>query len=206
MHIDSNRGADADLFEAIHLPGAEWQGLFFQRYERMVRMLLTRQLGTSEETDDLVSEVFLRFFERADQVRSAPGLRNYLYSIALYTARDGIRHRTRQRHAFATCARDVTDETRSTDDPRARAALRQLEAILQGMRSSDRQAYVLRQVVGLELDQVASALGVSLSTARRRVRAARQFVEKRASRSALLADYVRRGRAYSASSAASPEA
>lgn len=202
--VSGGGGADVDLFEAIRDGDMEWRDLVFRRYERMVRNLMMRELGPRARIDDLVSEVFLRFFEGAARIRSASGLRSYLYAIALHTARDDMRLRQKERGALPTSGSVLCDEVRSHDDPRARAALRHLETILRGMRSSERDAYVLRQVVGLALPDVARALGVSLSTAQRRVRSARQFVEKRAARSALLSEYVRLERAGGPSAAKGP--
>lgn len=181
---------DADLFEAIR-GGGEWRGTTFHRYERMVRSALRRQLGPDSEVDDLVQEAFLRFFDAAGRVKSASSLKNYLYSIAVYTARDTIRRRRRERRLLSSLQSPLAREVASLESPDARAALAQLATVLGSMRSEDRRAFLLRQVDDVDLTRVASTLGVSLSTARRRVRSAKRFVEKRAARSALLSEYVR---------------
>jgi len=100
-----------------------------------------------------------------------------------------IRRRTRLRRAFG--ARDGSvDEARSVDDPAARAALIELGGILARMGESERRAYLLRVVGDLGLDAVADALGLSRSTAQRRISAASTFLRKSAARNALLSEYV----------------
>ena len=76
------------------------------------------------------------------------------------------------------------------DDPKAKAALIQLSRILDELSADERAAFVLSNLEGLALLEIAQALGVSESTAKRRVRRANEHVLKRVSRNALLADYV----------------
>lgn len=181
---------DADLVAAIRRGDPSWRAEAFVRYERMVRGLVRRELGSEEDVDDLVIETFLRFFEAASRMRSGGNLKSFLFAIALYTTRGELRQRRRKRLAVTALAPEP-DRLFPSDDPRARAALLQLGAILLDMRSLDREAFVLRRIEGFGLSQVAETLGVSLSTARRRVRSAARFVEKRAARNALLSEYVR---------------
>ncbi len=139
--------------------------------------------------DDVVGDIFVRFYERAPRVREAECLRSYLMSIARNVVQDQIRKRTRRQRALCIVDSDV-DEARATDDPAARAALLELGAILERMRLQDRRAYVLRRVMGLKLDRVAEELGVSRSTTQRRVNFAIEFVHRSAARNALLSEYT----------------
>lgn len=181
---------DADLFEAVQADREGWQALAFERYRAAVTSLVRRQFrGQPDDVDDIVAEAFLRFLERASRVRRAESLRAYLLSITQNTVRAEIRRRTRLRRAFG--ARDGSvDEARSVDDPAARAALIELGGILARMGESERRAYLLRVVGDLGLDAVADALGLSRSTAQRRISAASTFLRKSAARNALLSEYV----------------
>jgi RNA polymerase sigma-70 factor (ECF subfamily) len=181
---------EGELIAALRAGDATWRAEAFICYEGMVRSVIRRVVGSGEDVDDLVIEVFLRFFEAAARMRCGGNLKGYLGAIALYTARGELRQRRRRRLAFSILAPE-TSSSAASDDPRARAALEQLRAILLEMRSVDRDAFVLRRIEGFGLSQVAELLGVSLSTARRRVRSGARFVEKRAARSALLSEYVR---------------
>ncbi len=163
----------------------------FARYRSNVRGALVGLLGSSVDLDDLVNEVFARFFEHARHVRSAEGLKFYLLSIARNTARERIRERMRERRIFDASHDTSLDEGRTTDNPAAHAALGQLRTILERLHDEERRAYVLREIVGLELPRVALELGISKSTTQRRIAAASAFVRKSAARSALLAHYVR---------------
>lgn len=182
---------DLDLFQAIHADAPGWQERTFARYRQSVRGVLMSILGHAGELDDLVNEVFVRFFEHAHQVRSAEGLKFYVLSIARNTARERIRERVRERRVFDASRDTRLEEAHASDSPAAHAALAQLRAILARLRDEERRAYVLREIVGLELPRVAEELGISKSTTQRRIAAANAFVRKSAARTALLADYVR---------------
>jgi DNA-directed RNA polymerase specialized sigma24 family protein len=71
-----------------------------------------------------------------------------------------------------------------------RQALERLYAILDRVNENDRAAFVLRFIEGLELSDVAAALGISAPTARRRFTRAYERVALLASREPALAEYV----------------
>jgi RNA polymerase sigma-70 factor (ECF subfamily) len=183
---------DVELFQAIQVAGSGWQRRAFDRYQRLVRGLLIKSLGPTAEVDDLIHEVFLGFFESAGNIRSAEGLRSYIVSIAMNTARREVRRQKRRRLLFWKDEdSDAVERAANVDDPKAKAALLQLNDILASLGTEERLAYVLHQLEGLGLLEVAAALGVSHSTAKRRVRSASAFVQRRASRNALLSEYIR---------------
>jgi RNA polymerase sigma factor (sigma-70 family) len=76
------------------------------------------------------------------------------------------------------------------DDPKAKAALIQLSRIVEELGPDERAAFVLHNLENMGTAEIASVLGVSESTAKRRVRSANERVLKRVARNALLADYV----------------
>lgn len=184
--------ADLELFEAIHAGRAGWQSNAVRLHGACVRAVVVRNLGRGANIEDVVSDVFLRFFERAHHIRHAHAVRTYLVAIAQNTVRNEIRRRQRHREFFDDCDATLAIANLSArDNPMAHAALHQLAAILERLHEEDRQAYILREIVGLDVLKVARRLGISKSTTQRRIRAAGEFVRKSAARSALLSHYMR---------------
>jgi hypothetical protein len=72
-------------------PGAA--RVIWDRYARLVRSLLRRSMGPEGEVEDLLQEVFLRFFERAGTLRDMGALRSFVVGITLRVARDALRKR-----------------------------------------------------------------------------------------------------------------
>ena len=66
----------------------------------------------------------------------------------------------------------------------------QLSRIVEELSPNERAAFVLHTLENMPVAEVASALGVSESTAKRRVRRANEHILKRVRRNALLADYL----------------
>lgn len=180
------------LFEAIQHGGSDWQRRAFDDYYRLVYGLLVKSLGPHGDIEDLVSDVFVGFFESAKNIRQASGIRSYIVSIAMNVVRREVRQRKRRRLIYKLVGGPQEWERgTSTDDPKAKAALLQLSRILDDINTEDRIAFVLSGLEGLSMVEIAEVLHVSLSTAKRRVRRANEHVRKRVSRNALLADYIR---------------
>jgi len=176
----------------IQSGAAGWQRLVFDEFHGLVHGLLYKGLGPSAEVEDLVGDVFLSLFEHARSIRAAHAVRSYVVSVTMNAVRRELRQRKR-RTLFErlTGASDDGERLAATDDPKAKAALLQLSRILDGLGTEERLAFVLHGLEGLQLAEVAEALSVSLSTAKRRVRAANEYMRKRVSRNVLLADYIR---------------
>lgn len=180
------------LFQAIQQDASDWQRRAFDDYYRLVYGLLVKALGPHGDVEDLVSDVFVGFFESAKNIRQASGIRSYIVSIAMNVVRREVRQRKRRRLIYRLVGGPGDWERgASTDDPKAKAALLQLSRILDDIDTEERIAFVLSGLEGLTMVEIAEVLHVSLSTAKRRVRRANEHVRKRVSRNALLADYIR---------------
>jgi RNA polymerase sigma-70 factor, ECF subfamily len=184
--------ADARALHAAIVRGeAGWQRRAFDAFHGLVHGLLIKSLGPRAEIADLVGDVFVTFFESAQRIRSELAVRSYLVSITMNLARREIRQRKR-RELFQRFAGGVSEyeQEAGSDDPKAKAALLQLSRILDELSADERSAFVLSNLEGMPATEVAQLLGVSESTAKRRIRRANEHVHKRVSRNALLADYV----------------
>lgn len=147
---------------------------------------MSRQLG-SQAVDDVVADVFFSFFQRADYVSCLENVQAYLFAIVNNRIRLEIRKRILERCAFGHAELDAAC---STDSPAAHAAVQELRAILLRLRERERNAFVLHEIAGLNLDQVSESLGISRSTTKRRVAAAHASVRRKAARCALLSEYL----------------
>lgn len=181
-----------DLYAAITSGAPGWQKRAFDEFHGLVHGLLVKCLGPNADILDLVSEVFLTFFENAQRIRDPNAVRSYLVSITMNKARRQVRLRRRRAFFHSLTGTPMEVEHRpGADDPKAKAALIHLNRILDELGADDRAAFVLHSLEGMEIPEIASVIGVSLSTAKRRVKRASEHVRKRVSRNALLCDYIR---------------
>jgi RNA polymerase sigma-70 factor (ECF subfamily) len=146
----------------------------WRRYAPMVRRILRRALGPGHDVDDLMQEAFLSLFEAGRRLREPQALKAYVIAIASRTARGELRKRWVRRWVKLLPGGDLDEETANAaravvPDPEAREALRRFYRLLDKLGAETRAAFVLRFMEELEVTEVAAALGISLSTAKRRV-------------------------------------
>lgn len=180
-----------ELHSAVSSRSSDWQRQSFEQYHGLVHGLVLKCLGPNAETMDLVSEVFVKFFENAHRIRSQSAVRSYLVSITMNAIRGEVRRRKRRELLLKLSGlTPELEQEPGQDDPKAKAALIQLSRILDELGANARMAFVLHSLEGMHMAEIASALKVSESTAKRWVRRANEHVLKRVSRNALLADYI----------------
>ena len=189
--VSATTGVALELHQAIIDNQAGWQRRAFDAFHGLVHGLLIKSLGPRAEIADLVSDAFVIFFSSAHRIQSVPAVRSYLVSITMNLARREMRlHKRRELFRRFTGSADECEQQAGQDDPKAKAALLQLSRILDELSADQRAAFVLANLEGMPALEIAEVLGVSESTAKRRIRRANQHVLKRVSRNALLADYV----------------
>lgn len=184
---------DAALARAVVAGDEAAASAVWDRYAPMVRRVLRRSLDPYEDVEDLVQEVFLRFFKRIGELRDPAALRSFLFGIALHVAGTALRRRRVRRWLRLTptgVLPDLPDAGGAPGDP-AREAVRRLYAILDRLDDAGRLTFVLRYVEGLELTEVAEALDVSLATTKRRLAKVTARVVAMIERDPLLPEYAR---------------
>jgi RNA polymerase sigma-70 factor (ECF subfamily) len=151
--------------------------------------MLRRSLGPAD-VEDLVQEVFLRFFDKIGELREPSAMRSFLIGITLRVAGTFLRRKRVRRWMMLTDTGAPPDEHATSDDPQARETLRRLYAVLDKIDDEGRLAFVLRHFEGYELTEVATALGCSLATAKRRLSSAQERFDSIAARDPLLKPYL----------------
>lgn len=152
------------------------EGLF-RTYARYVASVALRVLGRDDEVDDVVQEVFLSAMRGLPGLRNADAVRGWLATIAVRHA--SRRLRRRRLRAFFGLDRDARYESVAPGaSPEERALLSRIYAILDELPVAERVAWTLRHVEGEPLDVVARLCSCSLATAKRRIGAAHQAIER----------------------------
>jgi RNA polymerase sigma-70 factor (ECF subfamily) len=163
---------------------------FYDRFSKHVERTLTRIFGADADVSDLVNETFYRALNRVDQVHDPSGFKTWLTSIAVFVAREHLRHARRRRWLLFWETDKVPTPTAPPGDPEAADAVRRLYEVLEGMPDDERIAFAFRFVEQMELSEVASACGVSLATIKRTLTRAETRFVARARRDALLREWL----------------
>lgn len=160
------RATDAEIARAALEGDAEAARAIWKRYGLLVRAKLRRSIGT-DEIDDHVQEVFLRFFERLPQLREHCALRNFLLGISLRVASTELRRRRMRRLRLTADGELPEGNVSTTLDYDAKEALSRFDALLTHLGPHQRTVFELRYVHEMELADIAAALGSSLATVKR---------------------------------------
>jgi RNA polymerase sigma-70 factor (ECF subfamily) len=136
--------------------------------EAEVMRFLLRTTGDREDSLDLFQETWLRAYRAYGRLRSADGLRPWVFSIAANLCRNRARDRARRARVIAADGRDPVSAAELAsaavgDSPEAVINLRRALKALPGKQG---QAFLMRKFAGFEYQEIAAALGCSPESAR----------------------------------------
>lgn len=159
---------DATLARAMMAGDVQAPRVAWLRFAPMVHRMLKRTFGPAHDVDDMVQDVFLCLFRKVGGLREPKSLKAFVVSITAMTIKYELRQRRVRRwiHLSGAVA-DLNVPRTEQPDAASRQALLKFYEILDRLSAHDRTAFVLRFFEGLELTQVAEALGISVSTAKR---------------------------------------
>lgn len=168
--VEAARSGDARAFESL-----------VARHEvRVIRIV--RFLGIpSAEREDVAQEVFLKVFRHLSTYSRGRSFSAWLYSIAVRAAYDW-RARARRVSVREVTWSDEADakvsgEAYAVEQPPGDLA-RRLESALGTLSERERAVFVLKELEGLETDDIARVLRLSSVTVRRHLGLARARLQK----------------------------
>jgi RNA polymerase sigma-70 factor (ECF subfamily) len=181
---------DAALVEALRAgsPGAELAA--WNRYAAGVDRTLRRLIGPGPDREDLLQEVFIRFFRRIGTLREVNAVRGFLTGICIHVVHAEIVSRQRRRWLRLTFSGELPEAAARAADVDGREAVARYYRLLDGLSAKDRSLFVARTIEGLTLEQVAATHGVSVSTAQRKIGRAAKRIALQVRRDPLLVDFA----------------
>jgi RNA polymerase sigma-70 factor (ECF subfamily) len=154
---------------------------FVVRYQRPVFARLARLCGPGPHVDDLAQEVFLKAYRALPRFDAGQAARpsTWLLTIATRTAVDALRAGVRPaRPAEATAADSDAGPALATETPERAHGRRQLARALErataALPEDQRVAFLLFEVEGLSLAEIAATLEIPEATVKTRLFRARE--------------------------------
>lgn len=137
-----------------------------------------RALGVWDaDVADVSQEVFLVVHRRLPEFRGESALRTWIYGICVRVASEHRRRAYRRRERPAGDSMPETSIAGTLDeDVENRRALRRLDAVLDELDDAKRAVFVLYELEGVSMNDVALAVGCPVQTAYARLYAARKVV------------------------------
>jgi RNA polymerase sigma-70 factor, ECF subfamily len=168
---------------------AAYEGLI-DLFERPVFNLVSRLTDDSADVPDVVQEVFLKVFRNIDSFRGDSSLKTWVYRIAVNESRNHRRWFGRHKRQEVTieAGPDEADDHREwLSDPgqspldvaidHEQGAL--IEAALGEINPHFRAVLVLREIEGLNYEEIADILEISLGTVKSRILRGREALRQR---------------------------
>lgn len=169
----------ADSSESRPLPSMK---SLFQEHGAFV-FRTARRLGIAEgDLDDIVQEVFLLVHRKRPQYDGLSPVRAWLFGMVRHAARDYRKKAHRKREVAVS---HEVGNSRDTDQEaivRLREKRRVLDAALDQLDDEKREVFVLYQLEGMSMKEVALVLGCPLQTGYSRLAAAREKVKRHVER------------------------
>ncbi len=185
--------SDEGLVAALCAGRRDARLALFDRYARDVERVLYRVLGPDPDIADLLQDVFVVALGSIHGLRDPAALRGWLTGITVRKARKHILKRRRWRFIQLYAPAELPEREASLPPPEVSEALRCTYAVMEQLAPDERVAFALRYIDGMELQAIADACKVSLSTVKRRVARAQRSFTARAARYAALAEWLERG-------------
>ncbi len=162
----------------------------FDRHVAQIERAVQGVLGLDPEVEDVVQDAFVAALRGIGGFRGEErALGAWVRGIAVRLALKKIRWR-RTRQWFRRQGTEALPALHGVTDTGTQAALGRAYALLDQLPALERAAFGLRLIEGMRLEEVAEALGVSLATAKRRIKRARERFGRLAAEDALLQDWL----------------
>jgi RNA polymerase sigma-70 factor, ECF subfamily len=163
-----------------------------KRYDRNVFRIAQHITQHREDAEDVVQEAFLKAYEHLPQFQEQSKFYTWLVRIAVNEALMKLRKRRPERMVSldqdietedATIPREVADWSPNPEQLYDQGQLREiLGRTIQGLPSSFRTVFVLRDVEGLSTEETAEALNLSVPAVKSRLLRARLQLRERLSK------------------------
>jgi RNA polymerase sigma factor (sigma-70 family) len=191
------RVSDTELASALMRNEPAAARAAWLRFEPLVRKVARRVLGPGCDLEDIVQEVFMRFFGGVSGLRDPSALRAFFLSVTSRTLGYELRLQKQRDRQAVRLKRGLVGAEAGLECPSldavagSKRAFANLQVLLHRFNARQRRAFLLFWVDGLTALEVAQALGVSIPTARRAYLRARRRLDLWAERDAQLSAYSR---------------
>ena len=158
------RAGDADAFEEL-----------YRQHARRLYSLAVRMIGSAEDAEDLLQEVFLQAHRKLPGFRGESTLGTWLYRLTMNHCLDHLRGRQAKMSRATESLEDENAAEPMAPAPAVPSAISRmdLERAIAALPPGSKAAFLLHDVEGFEHQEIAAILGISEGTSKSQVHKAR---------------------------------
>jgi RNA polymerase sigma-70 factor, ECF subfamily len=177
--MNAERLTDAELMEAVVRRDSDAIAAIYERYESMLRVVVSSILHDEGETDDVLQDVFLQLWNRADRFLAEKGLQGFLVTLAKRRALDRLRRRLAYRRATDRLETELMAEfSDKMRGPQAKPTTFDLSELLSTMirllPEPQQEVVQLTFFKGLSQRDIAAQKSIALGTVKTRLQLAQK--------------------------------
>jgi RNA polymerase sigma-70 factor, ECF subfamily len=179
IDLEKARAGDPDVLEQIVLMHAP-----------RISGLLVRLLGPRQDLEDLVQTVFLEMCRSLPKFRGESQLSTFIGGITVRVARRAMRPVLWWSRRAPMLAEPISSEPSPEQGSIDRERLRRLHTALEKIAPKKRIAFILSELEGMPLEQIAEAMDASIDATRARIYHAKKELRARAGRDPYLKELL----------------
>ncbi|MGQ9632264.1 MAG: RNA polymerase sigma factor [bacterium] len=145
-----------------------------RRYQRRIYNLVCRTMGSTEGSEDIAQEVFLKAYKSIGKFKGRSNFYTWLFRIAINTCIDEMRKRQRKAQTL-----ELSEAADCGEDPRGEDIRGRLSAALASLSPGHRMILTLREVEGFSYGEIAEIIGCRVGTVKSRLSRAREELKNR---------------------------
>jgi RNA polymerase sigma-70 factor, ECF subfamily len=177
--MNAVRLPDVELMEAVLHRDPDAMAAIYKRYESMLRSVISRILQDGDETDDVLQDVFIQIWNRADRFLAEKGLQGFLVTVARRRAVDRLRRRLAYRRATDRLETEMTAELsdemrRSQVKPTTFDLSELLSTMILLLPEAQQEVVQLTFFNGLSQREIATQKSIALGTVKTRLQLAQK--------------------------------
>jgi len=177
--MNAERLTDAELMEAVVRRDSDAIAAIYERYESMLRAVVSSILHDAGETDDVLQDVLIQLWNHADRLLVEKGLQGFLVTVAKRRALDRLRRRLAYRRATDRLETELMAEfSDKMQGPQTKPATFDLSELLSTMirllPESQQEVVELTFFKGLSQRDIAAQKSIALGTVKTRLQLARK--------------------------------
>ena len=176
--VDSKRAVEDDeraWIDAAATGDVEAFRKLYDRYFDYVSRQVGRVMGPGGELEDVVQEVFVQVFRSLDSYRHESAFSTWLYRLTYNVTISHLRKKPRT--VELADWRPLREPASAWSKLEARDMCRVLYAALEQVSTDHREAFLLYEVEGMKLREIAELTGDSINTVAARVRRTRERMQ-----------------------------
>ena len=148
---------------------------FVRNYQNMVFSVAARIVGNPIDAQDIAQEVFIKAYERFDDLKESGTVGGWLKTVATNLS---INHLNRYRARWRFFSEEETEVETPTFDPPTDDRREMLELAIQKLPDAQRVPLVLFHFQDLSYDEIADKLGISLAKVKTDIHRGRESLRK----------------------------